>query len=117
MHYPTTDWLDQPVDPNEEQDEPRDPDCPTTAEYDADPSKYIWIRPFGKQFRVYTYDTEAKDGYEIVTICDAPTMAEAEQARTDYIAKIKPTPIGIAAVLDDIMRRFATKDKCPPTSF
>jgi hypothetical protein len=62
--------------------------------------------PFGNQFRVYTYDTEAKDGYEIVTICDAPTMAEAEQARTDYIAKIKPNPIGIAGVLDDIMRRF-----------
>jgi hypothetical protein len=75
----------------------RDPDCPTTAEYDADPSKYIWIRPFGNQFRVYTYDTEAKDGYEVVTICDAPTMAEAEQARTDYIAKIKPTIIGIAS--------------------
>lgn len=84
----------------------RDPHCPTTAEYDLDPGKYIWIQPFGNQFRVYTYDTEAADGYELVTICDRPTRTEAEQARRDYIAKITPEPIGLLAILPDIMRRF-----------
>jgi hypothetical protein len=110
-HYRETDWLDIPTDPSDtrEEEPEHDPDCPTAEEFAATPEKFAWVVPFKDKFQVRGYDTEAAIGEEIVTLAETATRPEAEQFRTNYIASLqKPEyhPIGIAAVLDDIMRRF-----------
>jgi hypothetical protein len=90
-HYRETDWLDIPTDPSDtrEEEPEHDPDCPTAEEFAATPEKFVWVAPFKDKFQVRCYDTEAAIGEEVVTICDKPTMAEAEQAKADYIRQCK----------------------------
>lgn len=72
-----------------DEDEGRDPNCPTEEEFDKNPAAYIWIAPFGNSFRVSAYDPTAKDGYEVHTVgTDQPTREAAETLRMEWIARV-----------------------------
>jgi hypothetical protein len=74
---------------DEDEDDVRDPNCPTEEEFDKNPGEYIWIEPFGSSFRVSAYDPTAKNGYEVYTVgTDQPTREAAETLRTEWVARV-----------------------------